>query len=61
MCSPAVVTAVVKSSLMYQYMQADVLKALQSNLDDSCAEDFIAKTKNSIKSVIELLQQNNLI
>ena len=61
MFSPALVTAVVKSSLMYQYMQAEVLKTLQSNFDDSCAEDFIAETKNSIKCVIELLQQNNLI
>ena len=59
--SPALVSAIVKSPILYQYMQADILKVLQSNLAEECAEEFIEKTKASIKSVVDLLQKNELI
>lgn len=59
--SPALVSAIVKSPILYQYMQSDILKVLQSNMSDECAEDFIEKTKVSIKSVVDMLQKNELI
>ena len=59
--SPALVSAIVKSSLMYLYMQADILQVMQSRMDDSLAEDFIAKTKDGIKEIVEQLQINGLI
>ena len=58
--SSALASAIVKSVLIYQYMQADILKALQNNFDSSLAEQFIQKTKLSIKTVVELLQKNKL-
>lgn len=59
--SPALVSAIVKSSLLYEYLQADILKAMQSKFEPSLAEDFINKTKVSIKQVVELLQKHHLI
>ncbi len=59
--SPALISAIVKSSLLYAYMQADVLKVLQSNFDSALAENFLNKVKYSIKNVVESLQKNRLI
>ena len=59
--SPALVSAIAKSPLMYQYMQAEILEALQSKMADSLAEKFIVKAKEGIKYIVEALQQNNLI
>ena len=59
--SPALISAIVKSSLLYQYMQSDILKVLQSKFNSDNADEFIEKTKTSIKVVVELLQKNRLI
>ena len=59
--SPALVSAIVKSALVYQYMQSDVLSVLQKNFDPQVAEDFISETKAAIKTIVELLQRNKLI
>ncbi|MBR1775690.1 motility associated factor glycosyltransferase family protein [bacterium] len=59
--SPALVSAIVKSSLLYQYMQAEVIKVLQSKMDDGLAEGFIEDTKTGIKIIIDMLQKNHLI
>ena len=59
--SPALISSVVKSPLLYLFMQADILKVLQSKMDDGLAEGFIAKAKEGIKCVIEILQRNKLI
>ena len=59
--SPALVSTIVKSSLLYQFMQSDILKVLQARMDSSLAEEFLDKTKSSIKEVIDLLQKNKLI
>ena len=59
--SPALVSAIVKTPLMYQYMQADILQVLQSKMDDELAEGFINKAKEGIKYIVETLQKNNLI
>lgn len=59
--SPALVSAIVKSSLLYQYMQADVLQVLQKKFEPSLAEDFMQKTKDAIKEIVELLQKYRLI
>ena len=59
--SPALVAAITKSPLMYQYMQADILEALQSKMADRLAEGFINKAKEGIKYIVEALQKNNLI
>lgn len=59
--SPALVSAIVKSPLMYQFMQADILKVLQSKFDTGLAEGFIDKAKSSIKEIVDLLQKNRLI
>ena len=53
--SPALVSAIVKSPLMYQYMQADILKVLQSNFESGYADEFIEKTKSAIKDIVENL------
>ena len=42
-------------------MQADILNVLQKNFAKELAEDFIEKTKNSIKEIISLLQSEKLI
>ena len=59
--SPALIAAIVKSSLMYQYMQANILEVLQSKMADGLAEDFINKTKESVKIIIDYLQKYGLI
>ena len=59
--SPALVSAITQSSLVYGYMQADVLKVLQSNFDSSLAESFIEKSKIAIREIVETLQKNRLI
>ena len=59
--SPALVSAIVKSALLYQYMQGDIVNALQRNLDSSLAESFIAETKIAIKNVVEMLQKGQFV
>lgn len=59
--SPALVSAIVKSTLLYQCMQADIVNALQKNMDSQIAEEFIDKTKTAIRTVVEILQKNKLI
>ncbi len=59
--SPDLISAIVKSMLIYQYMQADILTVLQLNFDPQVAEDFINKTKNAIKVVVEVLQRNKML
>ena len=59
--SPALVSAISKSPLMYQYMQADILEVLQSKMAEELAEGFISKAKEGIKFIVEALQKNNLI
>ena len=59
--SPALVSAVTKSPLLYQYMQAEILEVIQSGLNERLAEGFIDKTKEGIKYIVDTLQNNNLI
>lgn len=59
--SPALVSSIVRSVFIYQYMQADILNVLQRNFDSTLAEDFVEKTKLAIKTVVELLQKHKLI
>ena len=59
--SPALVSLIVKSSLLYEYMQADILNIMQSKFDSKLTEEFIEKTKFAIKKVIEYLQKLRLI
>jgi hypothetical protein len=59
--SPALVSSIVKSPILYQYLQAEVLKALQSRMEDSMALEFIENAKAAIKDIVELLQINGLI
>lgn len=59
--SPALVSSIAKSSLMYQYMQADILQVLQSKMADDLAEGFMNNAKEGIKYIVEALQQNKLI
>lgn len=59
--SPALVNSIVKSVLIYQYMQTEVLKVLQKNFAPELAEDFMEKTKTAIKTVVDILQKNKLI
>ena len=59
--SPALVSSIVKTPVLYQYMQADILNVLQSRMDESLAVEFLDKTKSAIKEVIDLLQRNRLI
>ena len=59
--SPALATSVIKSVLVYQYMQAEILNVLQKNFSQDLAESFISTTKTTIKTVVELLQKNKLI
>lgn len=61
MFSPALVSAIVKSPVLYQYMQADILKVMQLRFSNNNAEEFIEKAKTAIKEVIDLLQKNRLI
>lgn len=59
--SPALISSIVKSSLVYQYMQGDIVNVLQRNFDTALAESFIAETKSAIKNVVDILQRNKLI
>ncbi len=59
--SPALVSAIVKSVLIYQYLQSEILVVLQKNFDPELAQKFIESTKNAIKAIIEQLQRNKLI
>lgn len=59
--SPALISAIVKSVLVYQYMQNDILRVLQSNFDQNFAEEFLNKTKTAIKVIVEALQRNKMI
>ena len=59
--SPALVSSIVRSVFIYQYMQADILNVLQRNFDPTLAEEFVGKTKFAIKTVVELLQKYKLI
>lgn len=59
--SSALVSTIVKSVLVYQYLQADVVNVLQKNFSPDLAESFIEKTKLSIKAIVEQLQKNRLI
>lgn len=59
--SPPLISAIIKSVMVYQYMQAEVLQVLQRNLDPSCAEEFLERTKATIKYLVEILQKNKLI
>lgn len=59
--SPALLSAIVKSAFIYQYLQSEVLEVLQKNYAPELAEPFIEQTKKAIKSVVELLQKNKLV
>lgn len=59
--SPALVSAVMKSVLLYQYMQTDILTVMQRRFDPMVAEEFINKTKNAIKIIVEVLQRNKMV
>lgn len=59
--SPALLSAIVKSAFIYQYIQSEVLDVLQKNYAPELAEPFIEKTKNAIKTVVEHLQKNKLV
>ena len=59
--SPELVSAIVKSVLVYQYMQTEILTVLQKNFEPQIAEDFILKTKSAIKNIIDILQKNKMI
>lgn len=59
--SPALLSAIVKSAFIYQYMQSEILEVLQKNYAPELAEPFIEKTKASIKVVVELLQKTKLV
>ena len=39
--SPALISSIVKSSLVYEYMQADIIQVMQSKFDPNLAEEFI--------------------
>ena len=55
------VSSIIKSNLVYQYIQSDVLKVLQENFDPELAQSFINNTKTAIKSVVERLQKHKLV
>ena len=59
--SPSLVSTIVKSVLLYQYLQAEILTILQKNFAQELAEPFIDNTKKAIKTVVERLQANKLI
>lgn len=59
--SPALVASIVKSVLIYQYMQTDILSILQKDFSPELADAFLNKTKSSIKVVIDILQKNKMI
>ncbi len=59
--SPALISTIAKSPLLYQYMQADILKVIQSKMNPVFAEEFMTQAKQGIKEVIDVLQKNRLI
>lgn len=59
--SPVLVSAIVKSPLMYQYMQAEILKVLQEKMQPENPEEFIQCAKLAVRNVVENLQKNRLI
>lgn len=59
--SPALISSIVKSSLVYEYMQADIIQVMQSKFDPNLAEEFIEKAKAAIKAIVEYLQKYRLI
>ena len=59
--SPELISSIIKSALIYEYMQAKILIVLQKNFDEELAENFITETKNSIKFIVEKLQTSKLI
>ena len=59
--SPELISAIVKSVFIYQYMQTEILEVLQRNFDKQLADEFISKTKNAIKIVVEILQRNHMV
>ena len=59
--SVALVSAITKSVFLFQIMQPDILKVLQQNFAPALAEDFIEKTKESIRLTVNTLQENKLI
>ena len=59
--SPALISSIVKSPILYQYMQAEILHALQSGMSENLAKDFLNNTKVSIELVIGLLKKNKLV
>ena len=59
--SAGLVSAIVKSVLVYQYLQAEVLEALQKQFAPELAEIFLARTKMSIKEIVDTLQNTKLI
>lgn len=59
--SPALVNSIMKSVLVSQYMQTEILNVLQKNFDPNLAQSFIETTKTSIKSIVEILQKNKMV
>lgn len=59
--SPALVSSIVKSVFIFQYMQSQILKVLQQDFAPGLAEDFIDRTKTAIKNTVEELQRTKLI
>ena len=59
--SPALVSSIVKSPIMYQYMQADILRVLQAKMNMEQAEEFMQTAKKAIKEIIDLLQKGGII
>lgn len=59
--SPALVSSIVKSPLMYGLMQADILRVVQSGMNIGLAEEFMTKTKQTVKKSVDLLQSKRFI
>jgi len=59
--SAELVSSIIKSVLVYQYMQKDILTTLQSNFNPQLAEEFINKTKQAIKLIVETLQRDKML
>ena len=59
--TPELVSAIVKSVFVYQYMQANIVTSLQLQMTPELAAEFISNTKSAIKAVVDLLQTNNFI
>jgi hypothetical protein len=59
--STDLVSTIIKSVLVYQYMQSDILTVLQRNFDVELAQNFIDNTKVAIKTIVEQLQRNRMI